>query len=178
MLWMALGLVSAIAALLRPSVRDPTKPETVHPQCLFPARYAWIKQQLGSAAFVDQPCPLLDTWRTGISAEAATLVYATAYLNSPASMYGTVPRRNASRPSNCRASCRKVTPSARVVARQAATGAAVGPYHVHVSAYDHGDARRHTPRAARRAGSSTRPGGRPGSLCPAAARFPRSAAGL
>ena len=60
----------------------------MHPQCLFPARYAWLKQQLGAAAFVDQPCPLLDTWRTGISAEAATLVYATAYLNSPASMYG------------------------------------------------------------------------------------------
>jgi hypothetical protein len=81
-------LAATIAALLRPSVRDPTNPETMHPQCLFPARYAWIKQQLGAAAFVDQPCPLLDTWRTGISAEAATLVYATAYLNSPASMYG------------------------------------------------------------------------------------------
>ena len=81
-------LQATIAALLRPSVRDPTNPETMHPQCLFPARYAWIKQQLGSAAFVDQPCPLLDAWRTGISAEAVTLVYATAYLNSPASMYG------------------------------------------------------------------------------------------
>lgn len=81
-------LDATIAALLRPSVRDPTNPETMHPQCLFPARYAWLKQQLGSAAFVDQPCPLLDAWRTGISAEAATLVYATAYLNSPASMYG------------------------------------------------------------------------------------------
>jgi hypothetical protein len=81
-------LAATIAALLRPSVRDPTNPATMHPQCLFPARYAWIKQQLRSAAFVDQPCPLLDTWRTGISAEAVTLVYATAYLNSPASMYG------------------------------------------------------------------------------------------
>ena len=33
-------------------------------------------------------CPNFETWRTGISAEAVTLVYATAYLNSPASMYG------------------------------------------------------------------------------------------
>ncbi|HEX3644325.1 MAG TPA: DUF4105 domain-containing protein, partial [Vicinamibacterales bacterium] len=81
-------LAATIAALLRPSVRDPTNPETMHPQCLFPARYAWIKEQLGAAAFTDQTCPLLDTWRTGISAEAATLIYATAYLNSPASMYG------------------------------------------------------------------------------------------
>ena len=34
------------------------------------------------------PVRLFETWRTGISAEAVTLVYATAYLNSPASMYG------------------------------------------------------------------------------------------
>ena len=81
-------LEATITALLRPPVRDPSNPETMHPQCLFPARYAWLKQQLGPAAFIDQPCPILDTWRTGISAEAATLVYATAYLNSPASMYG------------------------------------------------------------------------------------------
>jgi hypothetical protein len=32
------------------------------------------------------------------------------------------------------------------IAGQAATGAAVGPYHGHVTAYDHGDERRHTPR--------------------------------
>ena len=61
----------------------------MHPQCRFPARYAWLKRELGAPPdFVDQPCPLLDTWRTGISAEAVTLVYATAYLNGPASMYG------------------------------------------------------------------------------------------
>ncbi len=84
----AAELEATIAALLRPAVRDPTNPETMHPQCLFPARYAWIKRELGATAFVDQPCPLLDAWRTGISAEAATLIYATAYLNSPASMYG------------------------------------------------------------------------------------------
>jgi hypothetical protein len=84
----AAELAATIAALMAPPVRDPKNPETMHPQCRFPARYAWLKRELGAADFVDQPCPVLDTWRTGISAEAVTLVYATAYLNGPASMYG------------------------------------------------------------------------------------------
>jgi hypothetical protein len=32
------------------------------------------------------------------------------------------------------------------IAGQAATGAAIGPYHGHVTAYEHGDERRHAPR--------------------------------
>ena len=39
----------------------PEPPGDEHPQCLFPARWAWLKQQLGidARAFPDQPCPLL-----------------------------------------------------------------------------------------------------------------------
>ena len=95
----AAELAATLTAFFRPAVADPTNPQTMHPQCLFPARYAWLKHELAieegagagalaAARLVDQPCPLLDTWRTGISAEAVTLVYATAFLNSPASMYG------------------------------------------------------------------------------------------
>ena len=87
----AAELEATLAAFFEPAVRDAMNPETMHPQCRFPARYVWLKHELtadASAPWADQPCPLLDTWRTGISAEAATLVYATAYLNSPASMYG------------------------------------------------------------------------------------------
>lgn len=61
-----------------------------HPQCRFPARWDWLKRALAidARAVPDQPCPTFETWRTGISAGAVTLVYATAFLNSPASMYG------------------------------------------------------------------------------------------
>jgi Domain of unknown function (DUF4105) len=98
----AAELDATLAAFFAPPVSDPQNPEAQHPQCRFPARYAWLKRELGvdpqetridigvaiQARLVDQRCPLLDTWRTGIAAEAVTLVYATAYLNSPASMYG------------------------------------------------------------------------------------------
>jgi hypothetical protein len=60
------------------------------PACKFPARAAWLRGELGldGRALPPHPCPQLDAWRTAISAQAVTLVYATAYLNNPASMYG------------------------------------------------------------------------------------------
>jgi hypothetical protein len=83
-------LDATLAAFFAAAPADPLNPDTQHAQCRFPARYAWLKRALAidAARLPDQRCPLLDTWRTGIAAEAATLVYATAYLNSPASMYG------------------------------------------------------------------------------------------
>ena len=87
-------LEATLAAFFQPAVRDPQDNATLHAQCRFPARYAWLKQVLAQvlainpSVLVDQPCPLFDTWRTGIAAESATLIYATAYLNNPASMYG------------------------------------------------------------------------------------------
>ncbi|HSS40588.1 MAG TPA: DUF4105 domain-containing protein, partial [Polyangia bacterium] len=61
-----------------------------HAQCRFPARWDWLRRALGiDAARAPHPtCRDFDFWRTGMSAQAATLVYATAYINSPASMYG------------------------------------------------------------------------------------------
>jgi hypothetical protein len=73
-----------------PGRLDPETPEGQHPQCVFPARWAWLKRTLPIDAhrLPDRACPLFARWRAGIAAEAATLVYAAAYVNSPASMYG------------------------------------------------------------------------------------------
>ncbi|HET6284630.1 MAG TPA: DUF4105 domain-containing protein [Polyangia bacterium] len=78
-------LDATLAALLSPA---PSGDD--HPQCRFPARWAWLKAVLpiDPARVPDQVCPAFATWRTGMSAQAVTLIYATAYLNSPASMYG------------------------------------------------------------------------------------------
>ena len=84
-------LEASLRAFVKPaSTGDPMKPEGQHPQCVFPARWAWLKQELAIDArrLPDQPCPLFESWRSGIAVQAATLVYATAFLNSPASMYG------------------------------------------------------------------------------------------
>jgi hypothetical protein len=80
-------LVALLVALFdTPAAR----PDVEQPQCLFPARTAWVRATLGldERALPTRACPTYATWRTGISAEAVTLVYTTAFLNSPASMYG------------------------------------------------------------------------------------------
>lgn len=85
-------LEATLRAFAAPSVPEPASAEESrqHPQCRFPARWSWLKAQLRIDAdrWPDQPCPLFATWRQAISAERVTLVYASAYLNSPASMYG------------------------------------------------------------------------------------------
>ncbi|MEN9893230.1 MAG: hypothetical protein RLY78_3525 [Pseudomonadota bacterium] len=59
-------------------------------QCRFPARKTFLLDVLGltADALPAQPCPRYDDWRAGIRAERLTLVYAAAYINSPASMFG------------------------------------------------------------------------------------------
>ncbi len=90
----AAELMATIGAFFAPApTGDPRGPDTAthqHAQCAFPARYSWLKQALGidSLRLPDQPCPLYDEWRGGIAPQAVTLAYATAFLNSPASMYG------------------------------------------------------------------------------------------
>ena len=81
----AAELAASLAGFLAPG---PAGDE--HAQCRFPARWEWLKRTLGvdGRRAPDVACPALHTWLTGISSEAASLVYATAYVNSPASMYG------------------------------------------------------------------------------------------
>jgi hypothetical protein len=85
-------LESTLAAFRsRPVAFDPKRPEeSQHPQCRFPARWRFLKDALAidPARFPDQPCPLFAMWRQAMAAEKVSLVYASAYLNSPASMYG------------------------------------------------------------------------------------------
>ncbi len=84
-------LSATLAAFAEPA--RPKLPETEanqHPQCRFPARWAWLKQTLAidSKRIPDQPCPLFERWRQAIAPEKVTLIYSAAYVNSPASMYG------------------------------------------------------------------------------------------
>lgn len=61
-----------------------------HPQCKFPARYHWLKSRLSEFArlAVDQPCLRFEAWARSINPAGATLVFPSAYVNSPASMFG------------------------------------------------------------------------------------------
>lgn len=57
-------------------------------QCRFPARYFWLKQQLATESFVDQPCSEFESWRQLLNARYITLIFPAAHINSPSSMYG------------------------------------------------------------------------------------------
>ena len=58
--------------------------------CRFPARYAWLEDQLGfeAGSYRKPDCKLYQQWRSTIKPDSLVLVYASAHLNSPSSMYG------------------------------------------------------------------------------------------
>ena len=64
--------------------------EAQHPQCRFPARYAWLAAELGfDERRLPRPqCRRYRDWRSALEAKQLTLVFASAYLNNPGSMYG------------------------------------------------------------------------------------------
>jgi hypothetical protein len=71
---------------------EPARPEAPdsHPQCRFPARLHWLRTRLGidTATLPAQPCPRLEAWMAEINPAGVTLVFPSAYVNSPASMFG------------------------------------------------------------------------------------------
>lgn len=82
------------AAELQATVRAFFDPPTVSTdtqtaQCTFPARYAWLKARLDwGEAIQDTACPRFEKWRGEMDAQSVVLVFASYYLNNPASMYG------------------------------------------------------------------------------------------
>jgi hypothetical protein len=61
-----------------------------HPQCRFPARYALLKERLAfdPDRLPEIGCVRFEEWRRILEARGATLLFSSAYMNSPASMYG------------------------------------------------------------------------------------------
>lgn len=81
-------LVATLRAFFTPP--SALKPDEEHPQCVFPARYKWLDRRLGfdPTRLPPQPCKRLDDFLREISPERITLVFASHYLNNPASMFG------------------------------------------------------------------------------------------
>ena len=80
-------LEATLGAFFAPAER---KVSGQHPQCAFVARYAWLDGELAFDArrLPPQDCPRYREWRAALDAEHLTLVFASAYLNNPSSMYG------------------------------------------------------------------------------------------
>ncbi|MEO5654687.1 MAG: DUF4105 domain-containing protein, partial [Nitrosospira sp.] len=61
-----------------------------HPQCNFPARFKWLNQQLtfDPNRLEIQACDRLDRWMKALDPVGATLVFASYFMDNPASMFG------------------------------------------------------------------------------------------
>lgn len=64
--------------------------EQQNPQCRFIARRAWLDEQLhfDRRRLPLRDCPRFNEWHTALNAKSLTVVFASAYLNNPSSMYG------------------------------------------------------------------------------------------
>ena len=80
-------LDATLAAFFDPTVRHALEQNAA---CRFIARYQWLDSELGfdKAVMPAADCPRYRQWREGIRADKVTLIFPSAYLNSPASMYG------------------------------------------------------------------------------------------
>ncbi|MCF6186326.1 MAG: DUF4105 domain-containing protein [Desulfobulbaceae bacterium] len=71
---------------------QPVEPgrEGEHPQCLYPARYSWLNEQLSfdSDLLPEQSCSDLRQWLEAMDPDGITMVFPESYLNNPASMFG------------------------------------------------------------------------------------------
>jgi hypothetical protein len=81
-------LEATLRAFFAPALEETG--EVQHPQCRFVARYHWLKEVLAfdSALLPEQPCPRFAAWRENLQATELTLVFPSAYINNPSSMFG------------------------------------------------------------------------------------------
>lgn len=63
------------------------EPSRQQARCMFPARYQWLEQKQGKAP-PEFDCPELAKWQQAMDPEKLTLVFPTAFMNNPSSMFG------------------------------------------------------------------------------------------
>lgn len=56
-------------------------------RCTFPARYHWLEEQKGNTD-IQLNCPELLKWQQVVAPDKLTLVFPTAFMNNPSSMFG------------------------------------------------------------------------------------------
>lgn len=80
-----------LAATLRAFfTHEPAGADPQPAQCAFIARYRWLKAELNidDRRLPPQPCERFQHWFHELNTETATLIFASAYLNNPASLFG------------------------------------------------------------------------------------------
>jgi hypothetical protein len=69
---------------------DPVGRSKQPAQCAFVARYRWLKQELSfdGSKLPELRCERFERWRDEFQAQSITLIFPSAFLNNPASMFG------------------------------------------------------------------------------------------
>ncbi|MCD2449413.1 DUF4105 domain-containing protein [Methylicorpusculum oleiharenae] len=72
------------------ALTGPAQQGDQHASCRFPARMQWLSKILPQEAhdFAKTTCPNFEKWRKEMNSESISLIFASAYLNSPSSMFG------------------------------------------------------------------------------------------
>lgn len=76
-------LSATLAALYQPASHADR-----HPQCIYPARTRWLREQLRLEDLPAVDCDEFAAWYADIAPHSSVLVFPAAYLNSPSSMFG------------------------------------------------------------------------------------------
>lgn len=81
-------LTATLRAFFAPPMEEGAEAE--HPQCRFIARYDWLRRALDvdPLRLPAQPCARFRAWRDALQASELTLVFPSAYINNPSSMFG------------------------------------------------------------------------------------------
>ena len=59
-----------------------------HPQCVYPARTRWLKDQLNLTGLPKAECAEFSQWFKDVAPHSTVMIFPAAYLNSPSSMFG------------------------------------------------------------------------------------------
>ncbi|MDH5711859.1 MAG: DUF4105 domain-containing protein [Gammaproteobacteria bacterium] len=59
-----------------------------HAQCLFPARWHWLRQQLSLPSNYDVACPKLEAWMNWVGTDGLSLIFPSMFLGNPGSSFG------------------------------------------------------------------------------------------
>jgi Domain of unknown function (DUF4105) len=78
------------ATLIQLFSNDPVSKTQQPTQCAFKARYEWLKQELpiNDQQLPPLPCKRYKNWLAELNVESISLIFPSAFLNNPASMFG------------------------------------------------------------------------------------------
>jgi len=85
-----LEMIGSLKAFFAPEIMQVGKEQARHPQCVFPARWSWLKKNLNldTARFPERPCPEVARFLKFADYERVSLVFSNYFADNPGSLFG------------------------------------------------------------------------------------------